>query len=127
MRELVANGADVDKATTDTGRTPLFIASYNRNLCVVRVLIKNGADVELISKSARIGIDSTYRQDGRPKSEWPSVWFIANQEFMRENEIARIRLKKKELEREGRELPWYWFDNELDKLRVLKEKSTVYC
>ncbi|KAJ8600097.1 hypothetical protein CTAYLR_003449 [Chrysophaeum taylorii] len=46
VRVLIENGADVDKATTDNGATPLLVAALNGHVNCVRLLIVNGADVD---------------------------------------------------------------------------------
>ncbi|KAA0145804.1 hypothetical protein FNF29_08383 [Cafeteria roenbergensis] len=45
VRLLVEDGADVNKARTDDGATPLFIACQEGHDAVVRLLVEAGADV----------------------------------------------------------------------------------
>jgi ankyrin repeat protein len=47
VERLVAAGADVDKADTDTGATALFIAAQNGDLDVVELLIAAPAGVDV--------------------------------------------------------------------------------
>ena len=56
MRLLLESGADIN-AKDGTGKAPLIWASYGGHADVVRVLIKQGADVNVIdeSKSAAAG------------------------------------------------------------------------
>jgi ankyrin repeat protein len=44
VEKLIAAGADVDKAKTTTGCTPLFIAPQNGHTAVVSKLLQHGAD-----------------------------------------------------------------------------------
>jgi ankyrin repeat protein len=44
VERLIAAGADVDKATTDDGSTPLFMAALNGHTAIVVMLLKSGAD-----------------------------------------------------------------------------------
>jgi ankyrin repeat protein len=46
VERLIATGAGVDKAMTDNGSTPLFVAAQNGHLPVVERLIAAGADVD---------------------------------------------------------------------------------
>jgi hypothetical protein len=46
VRELLQHGAEVDKARTDNGGTPLIRASQQGHLEVVRELLKHGAEVD---------------------------------------------------------------------------------
>lgn len=41
---LIEGGCDVDKATTDNGITPLWIASEEGHAVVVQALLKAGCD-----------------------------------------------------------------------------------
>ena len=49
VRTLLEVGADKDKATTDTGATPLFTAAVIGHLEVVRTLLEAGADKDKAS------------------------------------------------------------------------------
>ena len=49
VERLIAAGADVDKATTDFGRTPLIIAAINSHLPVAKRLVKAGAVVDTLA------------------------------------------------------------------------------
>ena len=60
-RLLIENGADVNKAMTDTGVTPLFVVSQNGHVDTVRLLIEKGADV---NKAATNSASRTSRQAG---------------------------------------------------------------
>ena len=42
---LVKAGVDIDKATSETGTTPLHIATKRCHIEVVRLLIDSGADI----------------------------------------------------------------------------------
>ena len=44
MERLIAAGADVDKADTDDGTTPLYMAALNGHTATVAMLLKSGAD-----------------------------------------------------------------------------------
>ena len=46
VERLIAAGADVDKADTDDGTTPLYVAAQNGHHPVVERLIAAGADVD---------------------------------------------------------------------------------
>ncbi len=45
MKRLLAAGADVNKATTNTGATPLYMASEQEHVSIVERLLAAGADV----------------------------------------------------------------------------------
>ena len=51
VKRLIA-GADVDKAKTDDGATPLLSATHNGHLPVVERLIKAGAEVNKATPSS---------------------------------------------------------------------------
>ena len=44
VTKLIAAGADVNKATTDDGCTPLYIAAQNGHTAIVSKLLQHGAD-----------------------------------------------------------------------------------
>ena len=46
MEKLIAAGADVNKARTDDGSTPLLMAAENGHTSTVEKLIAAGADVD---------------------------------------------------------------------------------
>ena len=49
VRELIDQGADVNKAEPEFGATPLFIASEIGHADVVKVLLASSADVNVIA------------------------------------------------------------------------------
>jgi ankyrin repeat protein len=44
VERLIAASADVDKAATDDGSTPLFMAAQEGHTATVAMLLKSGAD-----------------------------------------------------------------------------------
>ena len=49
MKALINAGGNVNQGTTDTGSTPLIMASQNGHLDIVKVLIEADGDVNPIS------------------------------------------------------------------------------
>ena len=47
VERLIAASADVDKAKTSSGSTPLFVAAQNGHTATVAMLLKSGADKSL--------------------------------------------------------------------------------
>ena len=46
VKILIESGADVDKATTDDGTTPLYTACSKGHVDIVKLLLEGGADVD---------------------------------------------------------------------------------
>ena len=44
MAKLIAAGADVDKATTTSGSTPLYMAAQEGHTAIVSKLLQHGTD-----------------------------------------------------------------------------------
>jgi ankyrin repeat protein len=59
---LIAANADLDKARTDDGRTPMFAAAMNGRKAIVRQLIAAGADTCLATVRGDTPLDIAERK-----------------------------------------------------------------
>lgn len=61
IRELLAQGADVNEASSATGWTPLMLAVYKNRLEAARLLLDNGADARTRNQSGETALDLANR------------------------------------------------------------------
>jgi len=66
VRALIANGADVNLASTSTSHTPLMNAAYNRRSVVIIDLIRAGANANAVRNNGRTALyDAVDQYNGR--------------------------------------------------------------
>ncbi|GAA5513978.1 hypothetical protein Dcar01_02727 [Deinococcus carri] len=57
IRQLLAQGADVNAASSATGWTPLMLAVYKNRVEAARLLLDNGADARLRNRDGQTALD----------------------------------------------------------------------
>jgi ankyrin repeat protein len=62
VERLIAASADVDKAMTTHGSTPLFVAAQNGHTAIVAMLLKSGADKSIRGFRDRTPLEQAQRK-----------------------------------------------------------------
>jgi len=63
VTKLVAAGADVDKAKTTSGSTPLYIAAQKGHTAIVSKLLQHGADKSIRGFRNRTPLEAAQRKN----------------------------------------------------------------